>query len=124
MSKEYVQTEIAAAREALDDLRGARVTALSTTLLINRAYFACFHAARAVLYERGHEPGTHAGVVSQFGQQVVLAGDVPRVDGRLLNELSTLRNEADYGYSDVDTNVEQLLTDVTAFLRRAESLVE
>ena len=38
---------------------------------ISEAYYAMFHAAKALLALRGIYPKTHAGVVSQFGLQFV-----------------------------------------------------
>ena len=38
---------------------------------ISEAYYAMFHAAKALLALRGIHPKTHAGVVSQFGLQFV-----------------------------------------------------
>lgn len=59
-------------------------------------YYACFHAARAVLYDEGKIPSSHGGVRTQFGQQVVLADDVPREFGRPLRDLSDYCLVADY----------------------------
>ena len=41
---------------------------------ISEAYYAMFHAAKALLALRGIHPKTHAGVVSQFGLQFVTEG--------------------------------------------------
>ena len=40
----------------------------------SEAYYAMFHAAKALLALRGIYPKTHAGVVSQFGLQFVTEG--------------------------------------------------
>ena len=41
------------------DADGARDAELSDAVVINRLYYACFHAAQAVLYDRGYDPSTH-----------------------------------------------------------------
>ncbi|MFB6312111.1 MAG: hypothetical protein ABEH64_13130 [Salinirussus sp.] len=46
--------------------------------MINRLYYAAFHAVQAVLYDRGFEPTSHGGVLSLFGSEIIAAGDAPR----------------------------------------------
>jgi uncharacterized protein (UPF0332 family) len=95
---EAVDDQLRQAQQALADAEGARNADLSDVVVINRLYYACFHAAQAVLYDRGHNPGSHGGVLSLFGSEVVVVGDAPRENGRFLNRLSELRKQADYGY--------------------------
>lgn len=78
--------------------------------MINRLYCASFHAVQAVLYDRGHEPTSHGGVLSLFGSEVVAAGDTTRERGRFLNQLAELRKQADYGYEELAVDVETLLS--------------
>lgn len=112
------------ARQALDDAEGAREADLSDAVVVNRLYYACFHAAQAVLYDRGHEPESHGGVLSLFGSEVVVEGDASRSHGRLLNDLSALRKQADYGYEPIDEDVDALVDDVRSFVGALETLVE
>jgi uncharacterized protein (UPF0332 family) len=84
-----VRDQLRQAHRALDDAVGAREADLSDTVVVNRLYYACFHAAQAVLYERDVEPRSHGGVLSQFGSEVVTEGDASRERGRFLNDLST-----------------------------------
>ncbi len=65
-----VEDQLLQARQALDDANGARNAELSDAVVINRLYYACFHAAQAVLYDRGYDPGSHGGVLSLFGSEV------------------------------------------------------
>lgn len=51
-----VESELDQAREALSDAEGALDADLSAAVVINRCYYACFHAAQAVLYDRGFDP--------------------------------------------------------------------
>jgi Uncharacterized conserved protein related to C-terminal domain of eukaryotic chaperone, SACSIN len=76
-------------REAHDALSDAAVLRDDGTdkAVVNRLYYACFHAAQAVLYVREFEPESHRGVISLFGQEIVLEGDASGADGRFLNEL-------------------------------------
>lgn len=67
------QDEFEMARDALTDARASRQhgTDRGTASWL---YYACFHAAQAVLYDRGFDPQTHRGVVMLFGREVVWSG--------------------------------------------------
>ena len=104
-----VEDQLRQARQALADAEGARNAELSDAVVINRLYYACFHAAQAVLYDCGHDLSTHGGVLTLFGSEVVVAGDASREDGRFLNDLSELRKQADYVFGTIDENVDGLL---------------
>lgn len=124
MSDRPAERQLTQARQALSDGTGARDAGLSDAVVVNRCYYACFHAAQAVLYDRGYEPESHGAVLSLFGSEVVTEGDAPRESGRFLNDLSTLRKQADYGYESLDENLDDLLTRTEEFVARAETLVE
>lgn len=117
-----IEDQLPQARQALSDAEGARDADLSETVVINRLYYACFHATQAVLYDRGYEPTTHGGVLTLFGSEVVGEGDAPREDGRFRNDLGELRQRADYGYGTIDEDVDALLTRTRQFVSRMESL--
>jgi uncharacterized protein (UPF0332 family) len=119
-----VSEQLRGANRALEDARGAREAGLSDAVVVNRCYYACFHAAQAVLYDRGHEPGSHGGVLSLFGSEVVVEGDASRDQGRFLNDLSALRKQADYGYESVDEDIEELLERTAAFVGTMEAVAE
>jgi uncharacterized protein (UPF0332 family) len=51
-----VRNQFRQADLALDDAEGAKDAGLSDAVVVNRLYYACSHAAQAVLYERGYEP--------------------------------------------------------------------
>lgn len=117
-----VEDQLRQARQALADAEGARDVELSDAVVINRLYYACFHAAQAVLYDRGHDPHSHGGVLSMFGSELVVPGDVARERGRLLNRLSELRKQADYGYGTIDEDVDLLLSKTQRFVSELEDL--
>lgn len=109
-SHSTIEREFRQARQALSDAEKAREAGLSDAAIINRLYYASFHAVQAVLYDRGHEPTSHGGVLSLFGSAVVSTGDTSREHGRFLNQLSELRTQADYGYEEVEVDVDSLLS--------------
>ena len=63
---------------------------------INRAYYAVFYAANALLATKGMTRGKHSGVISAFRQHFIKTGlidvEFSRIYGRLLED----RNESDY----------------------------
>jgi hypothetical protein len=63
----------------------------------DRAYYAMFHAVRAVLFKDGVEiPKTHAGLRNLFGQHFLVTGKLPKDLGRWLGEAFRLRQQGDY----------------------------
>lgn len=54
---------------------------------ISRLYYACFHAAQAVLYDKGFSPESHDAVKQLFGREVVITGDASRSDGEFLSDM-------------------------------------
>ena len=118
-----VRDELERAHRALADATGAREARLSDAVIINRLYYACFHAAQAALYDRGLVPESHGGVLSLFGSEIVIEGTISREQGRFLNELSTLRKQADYGYDTIDEDVDALIDRADRFVSRIETIV-
>lgn len=67
----------------------------------NRAYYAMFDAAQAALlaanvWAAANAAKTHRGLLSAFGQHLVLGGQVPAELGSSLNKVQRLRLLADY----------------------------
>lgn len=119
-----VDDQLRQARQALSDATGAREADLSEAVVVNRLYYACFHAAQAVLYDRGLEPESHGGVLSLFGSEVVVEGDATREQGRFLNDLSALRKRADYEVGPIDADVDELLEETESFVESMTELVD
>ncbi|MBI2894243.1 MAG: HEPN domain-containing protein [Deltaproteobacteria bacterium] len=97
-AKANAASEIARARVSL---RAAGVLAREGLHddAISDAYYAAFHAVRALLFSIGEEPRTHAGVVHLFNVRFVRTG---RIDARHLSALSRAQHDrtaADYGTS-------------------------
>ncbi|WP_368411849.1 HEPN domain-containing protein [Haladaptatus halobius] len=91
---------------------------------VNRLYYACFHAAQAVLYANGFDPTSHRDVSTLFGKEVVLEGDVPRDDGRFLSELWDYREQVNYGYEPLDLDLSALRARTEAFVDRMDEFVD
>lgn len=115
--------ELAQARDALTDARVLIDGGGTDTGVLNRLYYAAFHAAQGALYARGYYPASHGQVRQQFGQQLVLEGHVSRDMGRLLGRLYDYRWEADYGAGTPDVDVEPIYEEVARFIGRMDELV-
>lgn len=66
---------------------------------ISRAYYAAYHAARALLYDKGLEPKTHEGVRRLIGLHYVLSNELSAAQGDALARLAFMREAADYAPS-------------------------
>jgi len=63
---------------------------------ISRAYYAMYHAARAMLATANIFPKTHEGVVSEFGRKFVLTGIFPKEMGKNLADAKASRETYEY----------------------------
>jgi uncharacterized protein len=63
---------------------------------VSRAYYSAYHAARALLYEKGLEPKTHEGLRRLIGLHYVVPGELTAAQGDLLFKLAFMREAADY----------------------------
>jgi len=93
--RQAATTELGCADEELraaDALLAAGLPRIALT----RAYFAAFHAVRALLYAEDLAPRSHSGVLHLFNVHVVRAGRVDPGASRLLARLQKFREEADY----------------------------
>ena len=90
----------------------------------NRAYYAMFDAARAVLASEA-EPETiktHGGLIAAFGLKLVKPGRLPTELGRALNRAEEVRLLADYTRDSVElADARELLCQAEAFVRALQS---
>ncbi len=89
---------------------------------VNRAYYAMFYGALALLASKGLGASKHSGVLSLFNRHFVKTGDFPLEDGRHLQEAFELRQGSDYREF-VQITREQVLETIAkaeAFLQRTE----
>ena len=62
----------------------------------NRFYYACFHAAQALLVCYGLSAHTHAGTLGVFGMNFVKTGKINKDLGAFFSRMEQLRMKADY----------------------------
>lgn len=123
---EHAKKKLQEAREVLSDAKILYQGGGRPESVINRLYYASFHAAQAVLYTRGFDPTTHGGMVSKFGQEIVENGGATRDDGRFLNNLQDERNTADYNYDydSLGVDIEERFTRTEKFVADMEDLAK
>lgn len=63
---------------------------------VNRLYYACYYAARAILTAYHIEAKSHEGVRQQLGLNFVLPGKISEEQGRFYSRLFSKRTTGDY----------------------------
>ena len=64
--------------------------------ILNRSYYAIFHAIRAVFATEGIDRKKHSGVISYFQQNYVKTEIFNKEFSRIVQEAFEVRQEADY----------------------------
>ncbi len=93
--KARVGKMLAKAREKLEGARAARAGGFHADA-VSRAYYAIFHAAKAVLLPRHAEPRTHRGLAALVHQHLVLPGLLDRTLAAKFSQARDLRENGDY----------------------------
>lgn len=119
-----VDREFERAEQMLADAKKAHEVGISKATVVNRLYYACFHAAQATLYDQGLNPTSHGHVNTLLGQELIQDGPVARGHGRFLNDMATYRRRVDYGSGSVERDTTELIEETTAFVAAMRSVVE
>jgi uncharacterized protein (UPF0332 family) len=94
-SAEAVRYWLLKSAEALaaaeDEQRAGRLS-----FSVNRAYYAAFYAASAVLLKKGHRFARHSGVRAALHRHLVKPGLLPEAWGRFYDRLFEDRQQGDY----------------------------
>lgn len=94
---------------------------------INRAYYAIFYAANALLATRKLARSKHSGVLSAFRQHFIKTGLLPAELSEIYGQVMDDRNEGDYeiitaaSKEDAETDIlqaRQFVDEIKAWLRR------
>ena len=91
----------------------------------NRAYYAIFHAARAVLILDGQDYRRHAGVISFFRKDFIKTGILDESLSEILKNAFELRTESDYSdfFIISKSEIEQQIKDAAFFVSEIEKYV-
>ena len=93
--------------------------------LVNRMYYAAFHAVTALLIHEGLHAGTHQGVNALLSQHYVKTGLISQEEGRLFSRLATMREKGDYNCF-IDASEDEILPLIEptkALINRCKQLV-
>lgn len=95
MQKNLSQYRIQRAEE---DLAAAKLLYRERKFRIanNRAYYAIFHALRAVLILDGFDTGKHSGIIGEFRRRYIKEGIFPSEVSKMIGSAFTIRNASDY----------------------------
>ena len=85
----------------------------------NRAYYAVFHAMRAVLALDGIDMKKHSGVMSEFRRLYIKTGILPEEMSVIISEAFDVRTDCDY-----DDFYEISRNEVVEQITRAETFVD
>lgn len=121
---EDVADALQEAHTLLTEVRTLKDVGMTDKTAVNRLYYACFHATRAVLYDREYAPKTHKGVKVLIGKELVQNGELARADGTFFSQMYDHREQADYEYQPILADVDALLDRSTAFVESMEELVD
>lgn len=72
----------------------------------NRAYYAIFHAIRAVLVFDNYDSGKHSGIIAEFRRRYVKEGIFPAEISKMISSAFTIRNSSDYDDMFVASRIE------------------
>ena len=93
--KLLVEFEVEKAHKLIDQFPILENAELWDTL-VNRVYYAVFHAVTALLIKNGLHAGSHQGVSVLFNKHFVKENLIDEKYGRLLARLENMREKSDY----------------------------
>jgi uncharacterized protein (UPF0332 family) len=94
------------------------------TTVINRLYYACFHATRALLLTKDLVPKTHSGVVAQLHLHFVQDGSFDKEQAAFFSRLMQERIEDDYSdYMLPGADVKEFIEPAHAYVAYIEGLI-
>jgi uncharacterized protein (UPF0332 family) len=124
-SKRFVEASLVRAEKAL---RSAKLLEENGEPedAVSRAYYAMFHAARAILFSKGMKAKTHRGTISLFGEKIVKEGVLNREFADMLRKALDLRQKSDYElYAELNEElVEEVIKNAGKFVEKIKELLE
>jgi len=93
---------------------------------VNRAYYAFFHAAKAMLNVLGYDAKTHSGLISEFGLRIIKTELLDKKFGQYFRRAFEMRESSDYeiGIIFSEEEVETLIKNADEFLKKAKEFIE
>jgi len=123
-SRRFVEASLERAEKAL---KSAKLLEENGELedATSRAYYAMFHATRALLFSRGMNAKTHKGVISLFGEKIVKQGIMSEEYADMLRKAFDLRQKSDYEiFAETSAElVKEAIKNAEQFIERVKELV-
>jgi hypothetical protein len=93
---------------------------------VNRAYYAFFHAAKAMINVLGFDAKTHSGLISEFGLRIIKTNLLDKKFGEYFRRAFEMRESSDYEIGVVfsEDEVQTLIKNAQDFLKKAEEFTE
>lgn len=95
LQNDYAKYRMERAREDLDAAH-LLFDAGNYRIANNRAYYAIFHAMRAVLVFDNFDSSKHSGVIAEFRRRYIKEGIFPAEISKMIGAAFTIRNASDY----------------------------
>lgn len=91
----------------------------------NRLYYALFHAITALFVSDGIPVHSHNGLKVKFGKEYVLTGLASEDEGKLLSQMETMRERADYDatFSASEPIIQERIVSVEKMIQHIKDLV-
>ncbi len=88
----------------------------------NRAYYAVFYAASALLYSKGKSYGKHSAVIAAYRQYFIKTGEFAKKWSDVYEYVMSSRHSSDYELSDQPEKgqVEDVVAQAQAFVEKVE----
>lgn len=95
VQKDYAQYRLDKSKE---DLEAAHLLFDNGSYRVanNRAYYAIFHALRAVLVFDNFDSSKHSGIIAEFRRRYIKEGIFPVEMSKMIGSAFTVRNASDY----------------------------
>jgi len=123
-SRSFVEASLGRAEKAL---KSAKLLEENGELedAASRAYYAMFHATRALLFSKGMNAKTHKGTISLFGEKIVKQGIMSEEYADALRKAFDLRQKSDYEiYAETSVElVKEVINNAEQFIERVKALV-
>jgi len=121
-SREMIMKELQGAKYDLEKARGSLKTGDFKWATI-QAYYAMFHAARALLYSRGFREKSHRALLVALEELFVRTGKLDRSSFDAFRNAMDLREEADYGMVFSKSSAERVVENAENFLDRIQMIL-
>lgn len=115
---DIVKYRLENALNTLEEVKSHRENGFYNTA-VNRMYYACYYAARAILTAYRIEAKSHEGVRQQLGLKLVLTGKISQEQGRFYSRLFSKRTTGDY-----DDFINHTMETVDELYPQAQAFVE